>query len=413
MVDARPLRVPAYRRLWLASVVTSVGGSFSVIVIPTLLFTLTGSSATVGVASSISLVTLIISALGGGVLADRVDRRRVLLVTTTVLGLVYALFWLRGVIGIDSVGPLLILVGVQGLSFGANMTTLGAVVPRLVPGELLAAANSLSSLVRQVGVIVGPMLAGLLLPVIGLNTLFLLDALALLTVLVAVHRLPAIQPASGQRAGRLGLSAIGGGFAYLCRHPVLVAVMAVDLSAMVFGMPVALFPQVAEQTFAGPPGGGLALGALFAAYPVGVFATGLVSGIFTRSTRHGALLIGASLGWGVTVIGFGLSRSLWLGLGFLVLGGAFNFVLSTFRNAITQSYADDEMLGRTQGAVTVVLVGGPQLANVLHGLGGAVVGTTWAISGGGILVVVAVAVIATVTPGLRQYRPVQRGLAPS
>jgi MFS family permease len=404
MVDGRPLRIPAFRRLWLAALVTAVGGSFSLIAIPTQLYTMTGSSAYVGVAAVVSLVTLIASALWGGAYADVVDRRRLLLATNGVLAVTYGLFWLHGVLGLDSVPVLLALVGLQGIGFGANAATTGAVLPRLVDAELIPAANSLGSLVRQTGVVVGPLLAGALIPVIGLNTLFLLDTLGLLVVLWAVYRLPPIAPAT-RTLRRPTVGQLVDGFRYLFGRRILLAVLAVDLAAMALGLPVALFPELAQRTYGGPSGGGFALGALFAAYPLGVFIMGLVSGTFTRARRHGALMAAAAMAWGVTVVGLGFAPTLGLGLVFLVLGGAVNFVLSTFRNAITQTYTDDAMLGRVQGSLTVVLVGGPQLANALHGLAGAAVGARWAIAGGGALVVVAVAVIVRAVPDLWRYTP--------
>jgi MFS family permease len=404
MVDSRPLSIAAYRRLWLASLVTAVGGSFSLIAVPTLLFTLTGSSAYIGLSAVVAFVTLVVSALWGGAFADVVDRRRMLLATNAGLALTYALFWLHGVLGIGSITLLMVLVGIQGLSFGANMTTMGAAIPRIVSIELLPAANSLGSLVRQTGTIVGPLLAGVLIPLVGLNALFLFDTLALSMVLWAVYRLPSIPPTSPVVL-RPTVGQLLDGFRYLFAQRVLVAVLAVDLSAMAFGMPIALFPELAERTFDGPRGGGFALGALYAAYPVGVFAMGLFSGTFTRASRHGALMASAAMAWGLAVVGFGLSPTLWLAFAFLVVGGAVNLMLSTFRNAITQSYTDDALRGRIQGSLTVVLVGGPQLANVLHGTAGAALGTTWAICGGGVLVVTAVMVILVAVPDLWKYTP--------
>lgn len=402
VVDRRPLGIPAYRRLWLAALITAVGGSFSLIAIPARLFTLTGSSAYIGISSVISLATLVVSALWGGAFADVVDRRRLLLATNAGLAATYALLWLHSVSGNESAWVLLVLVGVQGLCFGANMATMGAVLPRVVPLGLLPAANSLSSLVRQTGSIVGPLMAGVLIPLIGLGALFLLDTLALTVVLWAVYRLPAL-PTAGQSLRRPSVGQLTDGFHYLFGRRILLAVLAVDLSAMAFGLPVALFPELAERSYGGPSGGGFALGALFAAYPVGVFVMGLLSGTFTRARRHGALMAGAAMAWGVTMIGLGLAPTLWLGLAFLTVGGAVNFVLSTFRNAITQTHSDDEMLGRVQGSLTVVLIGGPQLAGVLHGLAGAALGPAWAIAGGGVLVVVAVALIVRAVPAMWRY----------
>ncbi|MFI6890179.1 MFS transporter [Streptosporangium canum] len=147
IVDRRPLRVDAFRRLWVASVVCAVGGSFSLAAIPTQLFTMTGSSAAVGASAVVSFVALVVAALWTGALADVRDRRTILLAAHCGLTLTYAALWTQSVLDARSVPILMMLVACQGLTFGSIMTTMGAVVPRLVPVELLPAANSLSSLV--------------------------------------------------------------------------------------------------------------------------------------------------------------------------------------------------------------------------------------------------------------------------
>jgi MFS family permease len=424
-VDRRPLGIPAYRRLWVASVISAVGGSFSLIAIPTQLFTLTGSSATVGAAAAVSFGALVVASLWAGAVADVTDRRRLLLAAHCGLALTYLALWAQVALGVRWVAVLLVLVACQGLSFGAVMATMGATVPRVVPADLLPAANSLSSLARYTGSIAGPLLAGVLIPVVGLGTLYLFDALALLAVVWAVFKLPPIlpkppvvpsrgapDPASGQPSDRIAVQPgrpgstpgqVLEGFRYLVARRVLVAVLAVDLAAMVFGMPVALFPELAERAYGGPAGGGPELGLLYAAYPAGVFAAGLVSGTFTRARRHGALMASAAAAWGVTVVLLGLAPRLWLALVALVLGGGANFVLSTFRNTITQAYTDDSLRGRIQGSLTVVLIGGPQTANLLHGIAGAAFGPGWTICVGGLLTVAIVAMIVRAVPELWHY----------
>ncbi|WP_052423224.1 MFS transporter [Nonomuraea candida] len=465
-IDRRPLAVPAYRRLWTASAVSAVGGSFSVVAVPAQLFTVTGSSAAVGAAGAVSLVALVGSALWSGALADLMDRRRLLLAAHCGLALTYVALWGQAVLGGGSVPALLALVACQGLTLGAIMTTMGAVVPRVVPAELLAAAGSLSSLTRYAGSVLGPMLAGVLIPVAGLGTLFLLDAVALLAVVWAVAKLPALPPEphppapltdrsaprppapptdrsapcppapptdrsapcppappavqgaataslTGQESRpeprparrRPTLGQLRDGFRYLAGSRLLVAVLAVDLAAMVFGMPTALYPELARHVFGGPEGGGPELGLLYAAYPAGVIAAGLFSGTFTRARRHGALMAAAAAAWGAALVLLGLAAHLWLALAALVLGGAVNFVLSTFRNAITQAHTHDAMRGRIQGSVTVVLFGGPHLANLLHGATASLLDARLVICAGGLLTTATVAVIAWMTPELRDYRP--------
>jgi MFS family permease len=415
VVDRRPLKVPAFRRLWTASAVSAVGGSFSLIAVPTQLFTLTGSSAAVGVSAAVSMCALILSALWSGALADAIDRRRLLLAGNAGLGLTYLGLWLNAVLELNSVPVLLVLVAMQGVSFGATMTTMGAAVPRVVPAEQLVAANSLSSLTRNTGTVVGPLLAGVLIPVIGLGTLYLLDALALSVVLWAVGKLPTMPPPAGAQTIRAKdtLRRLGEGFRYLAGQRVLVAILAVDLAAMVFALPVALFPELAERTYGGPAGGGVVLGLLFAAYPAGVVLSGLLSGTFSRARRHGALMASAAMAWGGCVVLLGLTADLRVALVALVAGGAVNFVLSTFRNAISQAHADDALRGRIQGSLTVALMGGPQLANMLHAFGGAVLGARWTVGIGGALTVLSVALLVRAVPELWRYDADHEALRPS
>ncbi|MQY14900.1 Enterobactin exporter EntS [Streptomyces sp. RB5] len=400
-VDRRPLAVAPYRRLWTASVIGAVGGSFSVVAVPAQLYAVTGSSATVGTAAAVSFVALVAAALWTGAAADVRDRRRVLLAAYAGLALTYTGLWAQAVLGGRSVPVLLVLVACQGLTFGSIMTAMGAAVPRLVPRELLAAANSLSALVRYTGAILGPVLAGVLIPVTGLAALYLCDAVALLAVLVAVFRLPPLPPA-GRRGGST-VAQLLTGFRHLAASRLLVAVLAVDLAAMVFAMPTALFPELARHTYGGPAGGGTELGLLYGAYPAGVFAAGLLSGAFTRARRHGALMAAAAGVWGITVVGLGLASTLPLALTALFLGGAVNFVLSTFRNAITQAHTDDALRGRIQGSLTVVLIGGPQLANLLHGTAASAFGPRPVICAGGLLTAAAVAALVRAVPELRRY----------
>ncbi|MEJ3657545.1 MFS transporter [Actinomycetes bacterium KLBMP 9759] len=398
VVDRRPLRIPAFRRLWAASAISAVGGSFSLVAVPTQLFTTTGSSAAVGVAATVSMCALVVAALWSGTLADVADRRRLLLAGNGCLALAHLGLWLCWVLGFASLPVLLVLVAVHGVGFGAATTVTGAAVPRVVPPDQLVAANSLSALTRYTGAVVGPLLAGVLIPAVGLGSLYLCDALALGAVLWAVAKLPAMPPL-GNGAGRR----FGHGLRHLAGRRVLVGILAVDLAAMVLAMPVALFPELAERTYGGPPGGGVQLGLLFAAYPAGVLFTGLFSGTFSRARRHGALMASAAIIWGGCVVVLGLASTLPVAVLALVAGGAVNFVLSTFRNAISQACTDDALRGRIQGILTVVLMGGPQLANVVHGFAGAVLGARWAVGVGGALTVLAVGLLLAAVPELWRY----------
>ncbi|WNZ14097.1 MFS transporter [Streptomyces sp. 11x1] len=402
-MDTRPLRRPAYRRLWSSTIVTAVGSQLTAVAVPKQIYDITDSSAWVGYASLAGLLPLVVFALWGGAVADSVDRRTLLLVTNTGIAVTSVLFWVQAVTGLESVWALMALLALQQAFFGLNSPARNASVARLVPAEELPAAAALGSTVMQLGLVAGPLLAGALIPVIGLAELYLIDALALCVTLWAVYRLPSLPPLDNAMAKRAGLREVVAGFRYIALHKVLLLSFLADIIAMVLGMPRALFPQLAATTYASY-GEGFALGLLFAAIPVGAVVGGLMSGTFSRSHRHGLMVLAAVMAWGAAITGFGLSAGLWLAVAFLVAAGVADMVSMVFRGAILLSAATDEMRGRMQGVFTVVVAGGPRLADVLHGTAGAAFGTRTAVAGGGLLVMIAVLLLATATPALRRYR---------
>ncbi|MBP5934743.1 MFS transporter [Streptomyces sp. LBUM 1476] len=402
-MDTRPLRRPAYRRLWSSTIVTAVGSQLTAVAVPKQVYDITGSSAWVGYASLAGLVPMVVFALWGGAVADAMDRRKLLLVTNSGIAVTSLLFWVQAFSGVGSVGVLMVLLAVQQAFFGLNSPARNASIARLVPAEELAAANALGSTVMQTGLVAGPLLAGALIPVVGLPELYLIDAVALCVTVWAVYRLPALPPLGGRGSRRAGVREIVEGFRYISRHKVLLLSFLADVIAMVFGMPRALFPQLAAETYASY-GEGLALGLLFAAIPIGAVLGGLFSGTFSRIRRHGVMVIGAVVVWGVAIALVGVSLNLWFSVAFLIVAGVADMVSMVFRGAILLSAATDEMRGRMQGVFTVVVAGGPRLADVLHGTAGAAFGPRVAVAGGGVLVVVVMLGIAAAVPALRRYR---------
>ncbi|SMF43400.1 Transmembrane secretion effector [Streptomyces sp. Amel2xC10] len=402
-MDTRPLRRPAYRRLWSSTIVTAVGSQLTAVAVPKQIYDITGSSAWVGYASLAGLLPMVVFALWGGAIADTMDRRRLLLITNTGIAVTSVLFWIQAATGLDSVGVLVVLLAVQQAFFGLNAPARNASIARLVPADELAAANALGSTVMQTGLVAGPLLAGALIPVIGLPELYLIDAFALCVALWAVVRLPALPPLAGTVARRAGLREIAEGFRYIARHKVLLLSFLADVIAMVFGMPRALFPQLAAETYASY-GEELAYGLLFAAIPVGAVLGGLFSGTFARARRHGWMVIWAVVAWGAAIAAFGLSDGLWWAVVFLAVAGVADMVSMVFRGAILLSAATDEMRGRMQGVFTVVVAGGPRLADVLHGTAGATFGPRAAVAGGGVLVIALMLGLAAAVPALRRYR---------
>jgi MFS family permease len=403
MLDTTPLAIRPYRRLWSSTIVTGVGSQLTAVAVPKQLYDITGSSGYVGLSGLVALVPLVVFALWGGAIADAMDRRILLLLTNSGLAVTSLLLWAQAAAGSEHVWLVLALLALQQACFGMNSPTRSASVARLVPLKMLPAANALNATVMMVGSIMGPLLAGALIPLVGLSTLYLVDSVALVVAVAAVWRLPALPPSDGARR-RAGLREVVAGFHYLSAHRILLVSFLADIIAMVFGMPRALFPELASQTFSGPDGGGLALGVLFAAIPAGALLGGLLSGSFTRVRRHGVAVTVSVAAWGGAIAAFGLSRSLVVAAGFLAVAGAADMASMVFRSSILQEAATDEMRGRMQGVFTVVVAGGPRLADLVHGTAGAAFGTTATITAGGLLVIVGMLAAVLAFPGFWRYR---------
>jgi MFS family permease len=411
VADTRPLQNPHFRRLWLANIVTVIGAQLTVVAVPAQIYAMTGSSAYVGLTGVFGLVPLVVFGLWGGALADHFDRRTLLLVTTAGLIGTSALFWAQAAVDNQNVWLLLGLFAVQQAFFAINQPTRSAVLPKLLPADQLPAANSLSMTLFMAGAIAGPLVGGALIPVLGFAWLYLADTVCLFATLWAVLLLPRL-PVVGA-TGTPGLRSVIDGFVYLRGHPVLLMSFLVDIIAMVFGMPRALFPQMAHESFGGPGEGGLAFALLFAAIPAGALVGGVLSGWVSRIDRQGLAVVLAIVVWGGAMTGFGLATAfadhartamLVVAVFMLVVGGAADMASAAFRQSMLQTSASDEVRGRLQGIFIVVVAGGPRIADVAHGSAAAMVGTAAAAAGGGVLVVVLTVLAALAAPVFVRYR---------
>ncbi|MFC5286991.1 MFS transporter [Actinokineospora guangxiensis] len=407
LIDTRPLRIKDYRRLWTSTAITAIGSQLTAVAVPKQIYDLTGSSAWVGLTGAVGLVPLLVFGLWGGAIADAFDRRKVLIISNTGVAVTSALFWLQAFAGFDSVWVVLALLGMQQAFVAVNMPTRSAAIARLVPPELLPSANALNFTTFTFGMVFGPLAAGSLIPLLGLSTLYLIDTVALVLALSMVCLLPAIEPGEGA-SRKAGLRDIVDGFRYLSARKLLLVSFLVDIIAMVAGMPRALFPEMAERTFGDPPGGGVALGWLFAAIPIGSALFGVFSGYFSRMTRQGAVITVSIVLWGVSIALFGLTSSLWVAVVLLAIGGGADLISAVHRSSMLQTEATDEMRGRMQGVFTVVVAGGPRIADLLHGWGGAAVGPALAATAGGVLVVVLTVVTVAFVPSFWRYKYVPR-----
>ena len=409
--DTRPLHTADFRRLWVANIVTVIGAQLTVVAVPAQIYSITSSSGMVGLTGLFGLVPLVVFGLWGGALADHMDRRVLLEFSTLGLIVTSGLFFVQAFLGLNNVWLLLGLFAAQQACFAINQPTRTAILPKLLPTDQLPAANALNMTVMSVGAIAGPLVGGALIPVLGYSWLYLLDTITLFATLYAVWRLPSL-PVE-RPMGAPGLRAVLDGLRYLGAHRILLLSFVVDLIAMVFGMPRALFPQVAHEAFGGPVDGGLEFALLYAAMPAGAVLGGVFGGWVSRVRYQGRAVLGAIAIWGAAMAVLGLAFGaaphasrlmLGLALGMLVIGGAADMASAAFRQSILLGATDDAVRGRLQGVFIVVVAGGPRIADVLHGGAAEVVGPAWATGGGGVLVLIGIAAAALLAPSFRRFR---------
>jgi MFS family permease len=408
VIDVRPLRVPAYRRMWLGNGIAFYGFQFTAVAVPVEMFALTRSSAWVGLLGVAGLVPLLIFGLWGGAAADVLDRRKLLLASSFVawagtLGLLG-----QALLGVGSPALLLALTAVQSAGFAVSSPARQAIIPRIVPTHLVPAANTLAYTTTTAGGVLGPLAAGLIFGAYstgtGVTVAYAVDAVLFTITFWATYRLPPIPPivhTEGAEKPTAGLRGIADGLRFLVTKPVLLLSFAVDIIAMVFAMPRALFPEVAADRF----GGGAAVGWLFSAIAIGSVVGGLTSGWIGRVKRQGVALVVAVVAWGVAIGFSGLAHSLWLMVLLLAVGGAADLVSAVYRQSILQTFAPDRLRGRLQGVFTVVVAGGPRLGDLRAGATADVTGATGSWAGGGFVAAGLAVALAAAFPALLRYRP--------
>ncbi|MEU7904043.1 MFS transporter [Actinoplanes sp. NPDC049118] len=408
VIDVRPLRGAAYRRMWIGNGVAFFGFQFTAVAVPVEMYAITDSSAWVGLLGVASLVPLLIFGLWGGAAADVVDRRKLLLASSTLAWLSTVGLLAQAVAGLHSPAVLLALTAVQSAGFAMSSPARQAIIPRIVPGDLVPAANTLAYTTTTAGGVLGPLAAGLIFGAwstdTGVTIAYAVDVLLFTVSFWATFRLPAIPPVHDDGAAErptAGLRGIADGLRFLVTQPVLLLSFAVDIVAMVLAMPRALFPEIAEDRF----GGGSAVGWLFAAIAIGSLVGGLTSGWIGRVRRQGAALVIAVVGWGIAVGLAGLAHSLWLMVLLLAVGGAADLVSAVYRQSILQTFAPDRMRGRLQGVFTVVVAGGPRLGDLRAGATADIAGPTFSWAGGGFAAAGVAVVLAAAFPALLRYRP--------
>jgi MFS family permease len=406
-LDTSPLRIPAYRRLFWGIAATMLGQQMTLVAVPYQVFALTGSSLLVGVTSVVALVPLIVFGLLGGAIADVMDRRTLMLITSVGAAVTSVLLAVQALLpGGGNLWVLWVLVAFVSGFAAVNQPTRSAVIPAVVGLENVASANALSMTVRHIGVIAGPLLAGLLIGLGGLPIAYAIDALGFVAAAWLVRGLPSLPPRDVLERLRLGAAVRGvaEGFAFLRTQPVLLMTFVVDIIAMLFAWPQAVFPELSQDRFADSPN---SLGWLFAGISIGALVMGLTSGWVARVDRQGAVVLAAIAVWGVAIIGFGIASALWLAVVCLAVAGAADMVSAVLRTSMLQTAAPEDMRGRMQGVFLVVVAGGPRLGDLRAGAMASTVGVGVAMWSGGVVVIVAMLVVALAVPSFRRFRASQ------
>lgn len=376
------------------------GRQITVVAVPYQVYLLTGSTLAVGLLGLVQAVPLIAAGLYAGSFADRFDRRLVMVASLTVLGLTSLALALGAATGRAQLWFIYAVTAAAAAVSTAEHAARSATVPRLVPPARLAAALSLTQVLFQFAFVVGPSAAGVIIAAAGLQSAYAIDVGCFAVALGCVLLLRPLPPTTEGRGVVIGWRAPVEALAYARGNPVLLAIFAVDLNAMVFGMPRALFPALAAHLFrVGPQG----LGLLYAAPGAGALAGSLLSGWVSRIRRQGVAVLWAVGAWGAAITLFGLAGSAFpLALGLLAVAGAADMVSAVFRHTIIQLSTPDRLRGRVSALNSMVVTAGPRLGDVEAGGVAALTSPVFSVVSGGILCLLGVAAIAALVPGLRR-----------
>jgi MFS transporter, ENTS family, enterobactin (siderophore) exporter len=408
VIDVKPLRAsPAYRLVFAAQTCAVVTTGLTNVAINLHVYQVTGSSAQVGTVSLVFGLALLAGLLAGGVLADRADRRRLVLGSRAAVALLLAAL----AVNAASPHPLLSLVYLVAAPAGA-ITGLGgsalmAVIPGLVRPGHLAAAGALLTAGNQFGAMIGPTVAGLVAAGPGVAACFAVDAAGQLFGVALMWFLPPSRPGRPDEARR-PLRALAEGFRFVRHHQVVAGLLLIDGWAMVFAMPYALFPQLGAEVFGGGPA---TVGFLYTAPAVGALLGSLVSGWTGRVRHSGRALVASVLVWGSAITAFGLSGQLWLGLACLTVAGIGDTTSEILRRALLQHHTPDRLQGRVSSLWLAQATSGAAVGNAEAGLAARLFGAPLAVTGGGIVCVLGVCLVAAAMPALRRAN--LRQLSPS
>jgi MFS family permease len=398
-VDAGALRESKpFRRLFLGQSISLVGRQITTVAVPYQVYVLTRSALAVGAIGLAQAIPLISSSLLSGAVTDRIDRRKILLVTQLGLACCSGLFALGAVMGHPPLFAIYLVVAATAAISAFDAPTRTAIIPGLVRPERLAGALSLNIALFQTALVAGPAVGGLIIARLGLPAAYAIDVATFGAALVAVVLLPPQLPKAQQHEAPL--VAIRRGLSFARREPVILGGFAMDLSAMIFGLPRALFPVLAATTFhTGVQG----LGLLYAAPGAGAAIAALTTGWTRHVRRLGGVIVVTIAIWGAAIIGFGFANALWIALLLLVVAGAADSLSAVCRTTILQTIAPDELRGRLTSVYFMVVVGGPYLGDMEAGAVASATTAQISVVSGGALCIVGLALATLAFPAVWRY----------
>ncbi|HKT00122.1 MAG TPA: MFS transporter [Rugosimonospora sp.] len=396
-LDLTPLRGSRdFRLVFAASGVSGLGSFITYVTVPYQVARLTGSPVAVGLLGLAELVPLLFMAFVGGALADYADRRRLIVIGEL------AFTALTGALLLNTFAPhpylwlLYVVAGATAAIDGIQRPALDGLLPRLVPPEQITAAASLQALRMHVASLGGPALAGVLIASTGLRGAYAVDLATFAVSLACLSRMRAAPPPVA--AERPSLRSVATGLRYARGRPELLGTYLVDINAMFFGMPQALFPFIADRL-----GGPAVLGPIYAAASAGALLATLTSGWAARVHRHGVAILVAAGAWGAAIVGFGLARVLWLAIAMLMLAGFADMVSGIFRMTVWNQTIPDHLRGRLAGIEMLSYSTGPTLGNLESGLAARLLGLTGSVVSGGLLCMAGTVLCAVALPAFRRY----------
>jgi MFS family permease len=389
------------RSLILGNFVSGLGTQASLVALPYQVYVQTKSPFLTGLLGAAELGPLVGMALLGGALADRLDRRRLLLVDQVALVLIAAALCAAALLGEPPVW-LLYVLGALLAGFGAVQNVArSAIIPNLVRPALLRSALAVNYGLYQLTMVVGPGLGGLLISAGGVELAYGVDAISCAAMVIGVLAIGPQPPVRDEDKPIVGIRrSIGDGLRFVRRNRALLGSFAIDLNAMAFGMPRALFPVLAVSVYhAGASGTGL----LFAAVSAGATVAALTTRWLEHVRRLGLIVIGAVAAWGLAVAAAAVVPSLWFAAAMLALAGAADSVSAVCRNVINQSVTPDAMRGRMSSIYSLVVTSGPRVGDVEAGAVASLTSARLSMASGGLACFAGVALIVLAFPQLAAF----------